>query len=285
MSPATLIGAGAIALWAFLAVLTRLAVGIPPFELTALAFTVSAVLGFAVLAARGRLGALRRGLTQGPLVWLHGVGGLFGYHAFYFAALAFAPAAPANLLNYLWPLLTVLLAGLLLGLRLTWRHGLGTALAVAGCLLLLGGGASGSGPGPGALIGYAFAIGAAVTWAFYSVLARRLAGVPTETVAAFCAATAMLAALAHALFEPTVVPDGQALLAALLLGVGPIGAAFYLWDIGMKRGDPRLLGTLAYATPVLSTLLLGVSGFAVLDRTTLSAALLVALGGLVAARA
>ena len=35
-----------------------------------------------------------------------------------------------------------------------------------------------------------------------------------------------------------------------------MGAAFYLWDIAMKRGDPRVTGVLAYATPLLSTALL-----------------------------
>ena len=38
-----------------------------------------------------------------------------------------------------------------------------------------------------------------------------------------------------------------------------MGVAFYLWDFAMKRGDPRVVGTLAYATPVLSTALLALS--------------------------
>jgi len=61
-------------------------------------------------------------LRISPLAWLHdGVGGLFGYHALFFAAMAHAPAAEANLLNYMWPLLIVLLSAPLLGLRLTFR--------------------------------------------------------------------------------------------------------------------------------------------------------------------
>ena len=43
------------------------------------------------------------------------------------------------------------------------------------------------------------------------------------------------------------------------LGLGPMGAAFYLWDYAMKRGDPRAIGTLAYATPILSTAILALS--------------------------
>ena len=96
---------------------------------------------------------------------------------------------------------------------------------------------------------------------------------------------AVLAALAHWVFEPTVIPTPAVLASVLALGLGPVGIAFVLWDIGMKRGDPRLLGTLAYATPVASTLILGLAGYASLSLTTLAAAILVATGGLIAARA
>ena len=67
---------------------------------------------------------------------------------------------------------------------------------------------------------------------------------------------AVLAAAAHLLFETTVVPNTAGLSAIVALGMGPVGAAFLLWDHGMKRGDPRLLGALAYATPVASTVVL-----------------------------
>jgi hypothetical protein len=274
---ATLLGSGAIALWAFLALLSKVAQGVPPFELTALAFAISALLGLTIVAARGRLGALR----QPALVWAHGVGGLFGYHALYFAALAFAPAAEANLINYTWPLLLALFAGPVLGLRLTRYHAAGIVLATLGGLLLTGTGLSMPGTAP---LGYALAAGAAVTWALYSVLSRRLAAVPTEAVAGFCAGSAILAGVAHLLFEPDVMPSPEAWLAIAALGIGPTGSAFFLWDIGMKQGDPRLLGTLAYATPVLSTALLCLGGYAPWTLALASAALLVAAGGVLASR-
>ena len=278
MRAATLSGCGAIALWATLGLLSRAAAALPPLQLTAMSFCVSAVLGVALLAVRGELGVLR----QPAVVWAHGVFGLFGFHALYFAALAWAPPAEANLINYLWPLFIVLFSAALPGMRLSRWHLAGVACGLAGCALLLGGGAALT---AAAVPGYLMALGSAVTWAVYSVLARRLAAVPTGAVAGFCAATAVLAGGSHLAFEATVMPDAGAWLAVLVLGVGPVGAAFFLWDHGMKRGDPRLLGTLAYATPVASTLLLALGGFAVLTPVVLAAAALVAVGGLLAARA
>jgi len=272
VTKATIAGCGAIALWSCLALLSRAAAGVPPLELTALCFAVSATAGLGVLAAIGRL----QELWQPPIAWAHGVGGLFGFHALYFASLALAPPAEANLINYAWPLLIVLLSPPILGLRLTARHIWGATLAAAGCATLLG--AHARFP-PGAAVGYGLALGSALTWALYSVLARRLARVPTGAVAGFCAVSAVLAGLAHRVFEPSVVPDSISLAAILALGLGPVGGAFFLWDVGMKRGDPVLLGTLAYLTPVASTLLLVVAGWAPPSWSLALAALMVAAGG------
>ena len=280
MSSATLAGCGALILWAFLALLSRMAAGIPPLQLTAMGFAIGGGVGLAVVLARGQAAALR----QGPLAWAHGVGGLFGYHALYFLAFALAPALEVNLINYLWPLLIVLLAAPIRGLPLGPVRLGGVALGFAGCALLVGPGASFP---PEALPGFIAAAGCAVVWAVYSVTAgtARLARVPTEAVVGFCLATAVLAAVLHLGLESTVALDARQWLTVLLLGLGPVGAAFFLWDFGMKRGDPRLLGTLAYAVPVASTLLLIAAGEGELSWRAALATLMVAGGGFIAARA
>ncbi len=278
MNRATLAGCGALGLWAFLALLGAGAAPLPPLQVTALAFAVGGLLGVGLLALRGRLAVL----AQPPLAWAHGVGGLFGYHALYFAAIAWAPPVTANLLNYLWPLLIVLLAWPVLGMRLSARHFFGTGLGFLGCVVLIGDGAT-LPPGSGA--GLVCAVAAAVVWAVYSVTSRRMAAVPTEAVAGFCLGSAVLAGLAHGVFEAWVAPTAGQWWAVVLLGLGPVGAAFFLWDIGMKRGDPRLLGALAYAVPLASTLLLVGSGAAALELRTGIAAVLIAGGGFLASGA
>lgn len=282
-SRATLAGCGALLLWAFLAPLSRLAQPVPALLLTGLAFGLGGLLALGVVAARGGVGAA---LRQTPLAWAHGVGGLFGFHAFYFAALALAPPVEANLLNYTWPLLIVLLSAPVLGLPLGPRRLAGVALGAAGAGLLIAGG--GTQFQASAAAGFACAIASAVIWAVYSVLAgtRRFASVPTGAVAGFCLASAVLSLAGHALFEPAAAPlTTRQWVAVALLGLGPMGAAFFLWDAGMKRGDPRLLGTLGYATPVASTLLLAGFGLGALTWQALAAAALVVGGGLLAATA
>lgn len=277
---ATLIGLSAILMWSLLAVMTVATGTIPPFQLAAMTFAIGAL-----AAAVGwivRPGAIRA-LRQPPLVWAVGVGGLFGYHALYFLALRLAPPAEAGLLNYLWPLLIVLFSSLLPGERLKLHHVAGALLGLAGTVLLFTG--NGAAIERAYLPGLAAAFVAAFVWASYSVLSRRLSAVPTDAVAGFCLATALLAALVHGLIETTVWPDsGLQWMAIVALGIGPVGAAFYAWDIGMKRGDIRVLGAASYATPLLSTAFLIVAGYARPTAALAVAALLIAGGGLLAAK-
>jgi drug/metabolite transporter (DMT)-like permease len=136
---------------------------------------------------------------------------------------------------------------------------------------------------PEHLPGYLAAAACAFVWAAYSVLSRRFGEVPTDAVAGFCLATSALSLLCHLVFETTVWPaNGTQWFAVLALGLGPVGAAFYVWDIGMKRGDIRFLGVASYAAPVLSTLILVLAGYAEPTLTlALSCALIVA-GALIA---
>ena len=248
---ATLAGVGALALWAFLGVLTRLAAGLPPLQLTAMGFAVAAALSLAVVAARGRLGLLR----VAPIAWLHGVGGLFGYHALYFAALHWAPPVEANLLNYLWPLLIVLLSPVLLpGYHLNTRHILGALAGFVGAALVVTGGKLSI--DLTALPGYGCAALAALLWAGYSLLTKRVPAFPTAAIGGFCLLSGALSLACHALMEPAVHPSASQWLTLLLLGAGPMGLAFFLWDKALKLGDPRQIGALSYLTPLLSTLLL-----------------------------
>ena len=253
----------------------------PPFQLAAVTFAIGGTLG--AVSFIGRPGAVKA-LRQPWPVWALGVGGLFGYHALYFMALRLAPPAEAGLINYLWPLLIVLFSALLPGERLKPHHLAGAALGLIGTIVLISGRAE-LGFAPRDLPGYAAAFVAAFVWAIYSVASRRFASVPSDAVVGFCLVTALLAALCHLLFETTVWPrDAAEWGAVIALGIGPVGLAFYVWDIGVKRGDIRVLGAASYAAPVLSTLALIAGGYAQPRWTLWLAAALIAVGGLVAAK-
>ncbi|HEY7688207.1 MAG TPA: DMT family transporter [Dongiaceae bacterium] len=282
---ATLVGGIAVLLWATLALLTTAAQPVPPFQLMALTF------GIAFLLALGKWSLARMNggppvishLRQPLPVWALGVAGLFGYHFFYFTALGQAPPADASLIAFLWPLLLVLFSALLPGERLRWWHLAGGIAGLFGAALLVtqGGGLTLRAE---YAAGYLAALACALTWSIYSVVNRRFGDVPSDAVGGFCGVTAVLGLLAHLLFERTAWPDGGGWLAILALGIGPVGAAFFVWDYGVKHGDIRALGAFAYAAPLLSTLLLIAFGRAEASWTLAAACALIVGGAVLAGR-
>jgi drug/metabolite transporter (DMT)-like permease len=253
---ATAVGFVAVLLWSLLAVLTTATAPVPPLLLNAVTFAVGGIVGLVWITVKGEWRALAR--VRWP-VYLFGTAGLFGYHFLYFSALRHAPAAEASLIAYLWPLFIVLFSGLLPGERIGYGHVAGAALAFSGVAIIL---TSGSGiSGVAAAKGYIYAFLCALTWAAYSVASRRLGDVPTAVVAVYCLATAVVSAALHLLYETAAWPSSAAGWAAVLaLGAGPVGLAFYVWDVGVKRGDIQLLGVASYAAPILSTLVLVAAG-------------------------
>jgi drug/metabolite transporter (DMT)-like permease len=276
---ATWIGFLAVALWSLLALLTVASAPVPPLLLNALCFGIGGAVGLVWLAVTGGLGSLR----WVPLrVYAFGTAGLFGYHLLYFSALRLAPPAEASLIAYLWPLLIVLGSGLMPGERLRTGHVIGAVLAFAGAALIMVRGASGGGQG----LGYALAGIAALTWAVYSLGSRRLGDQPTGAVAIYCLISAALSAVAHLALETPAWPDSALGWAAVIgLGLGPVGLAFFVWDIGVKRGDIQLLGTASYAAPLLSTLALVAAGKATASPALAVSVVLIAGGAALAARA
>lgn len=253
---ATLIGTVAVLMWGMLAALTVSLRAVPPFQLLAMAFGLAFLVGGVWLLIVG--GPRRLGVFRQPLsFWALATTGLFAYHALYFLALRWAPAAEANLINYLWPLLIVLLSALVPGgERLRLAQLVGAAMGIAATVLLIGE-AGKLESSSGNVWGYLAAFACALVWSSYSVLNRHFATVPTEAIIGVCGVVALLGAVTHVLFEPpSVQPVGGEWLALLALGMGPLGLAFLAWDYGTKHGELAVLGTLAYAAPVLSTFLL-----------------------------
>ena len=245
---ANLYALGAIALWASLATLGVALAQVPAFALTGLALIAGSVLTWRQWR-QWRVSAASLAL---------GVYGLFGFHFLLFIALRAAPPVQANLVNYLWPLFIVVLAPLLLpGLRLRPVHVAAAALGFVGAGLAILGGRAVSAAWAW---GYVPAFGSALVWATFSLGSRRMAqsgrGFPTAALGLFGLVSGLLALGCHALLEPPMQLGLRDALLIALMGLGPLGGAFLLWDKALKLGDPRTIGVLSYLTPLASTLLL-----------------------------
>ena len=255
---ANLYALGAIALWASLASLGVSLTHIPPFLLTGIALIIGSVPAWPFVLrdpSQWRIPARTLAL---------GVYGLFAYHFLLFIALRHAPPVEANLVNYLWPLFIVVLAPVVLpgvalpGVALRLPHVLAALLGFGGAAIAMVGGRELSGT---LAWGYLPALAAAFIWATYSLLTKRVAAFPTTAIGLFGLVSGVLSLLCHVVLEPAASLQARDWALLAVLGLGPLGASFFLWDKALKLGDARHIGILSYITPLASTaLLLLVSG-------------------------
>jgi drug/metabolite transporter (DMT)-like permease len=261
---------GAIVLWASLAALATSLSNIPPFLLTGIGLVIGSLISLP-------LSGFKLTAWKVPAKTLTvGVYGLFGYHLMLFIALQTAPAVEANLVNYLWPLLIVVLAPLFTrSLKLGARNIIAAIAGFTGAAIAISSAGAGAGP-LGFEIGYLFAFAAAVIWATYSLLTTKLPTFPTSAIGLFGLVSGLLAIAAHFVLEEPAVISASDWVLLVILGLGPLGGAFYFWDAALKIGDPRRIGLLAFLTPLLSTtLLLVVSGRALSWQLLLATVLII----------
>ncbi|MGJ7571522.1 DMT family transporter [Variovorax sp. RB2P76] len=269
----------AIALWTTLASLGTALSHLPPFLLTGLALVIGSVPSWPLVLRD------RRAWTVPPRTLALGVYGLFGYHFLLFIALRYAPPVEANLVNYLWPLLMVVLAPALLpGVTLRPLHLVAGLLGFAGAAAAILGAGGGAATSTG-YWGFLPALASAFVWASYSLGTKRVAPFPTSAIGLFGLVSGVLSLACHAVLEPSVALSGRDGLLLLLCGLGPLGAAFFAWDAALKRGDARQIGILSYLTPLGSTALLLLVTGRPLTWTIALAALLIISAAVMGTRA
>ena len=183
----------------------------------------------------------------------------------------------------------MLFSGLLPGHRLRARHVIGALLGFAAAAILvwdkLG---AGTAPTPARASGFALALRLR---ARVVELFRRLAPAGRRAEREPSPRPASPPPLLAVRLQPGRSSNGRrrpaasSWVALVGLGLGPIGAAFLLWDIGMKQGNVPLLGVLSYAALILSTALLVALGLAQATWSLAVACALMVVAAVIATRA
>jgi drug/metabolite transporter (DMT)-like permease len=256
------LGIAAIALWSTTVALGRsLTEQLGTLTSACLIYLLGGIIGCAFLALNARARATVR---SQPARYLIGCGSLFAlYMVCLYGALGLArdrqQVLQVGLLNYLWPMLTLLLSVPVLRMRGTRLLPLGALVGTGGVFLAMTQSEAfswtafrqnllqNSTP-------YLLGATAALSWALYSTLSRKWVGDSQGvTVPVFMLGTGLLLALARLVIPEETEWTRRALRELLFMAVGS-NLAYVFWEQAMRQGDLVLVAACSYFTPLLSTM-------------------------------
>ncbi|TBR42509.1 EamA family transporter [Marinomonas agarivorans] len=275
---ATTLGILALLLWSMLALLGTLTTDIPALQLLSLCFFISALLMPIKRLVNGKSILKKPALTKPQ--WLIGIMGLFGFHLCYFLALKFAPAIEVSLIVYTWPLLLTLFVS---STHTRLSAAIGGLLGFIGIVFIVAGGNEVSLDNR-YVLGYLLSLACAIIWSSYSWFLTRSQS-HVDDVGWLSLLVALFALIAHFSFEADQGKwqlSWQEWIGVILLGLGPVGGAFYLWDIALKQGNRVLLASLSFGTPLLSAIILALAGLNAWSINIVIALILILAGAIIA---
>jgi drug/metabolite transporter (DMT)-like permease len=277
----TIVGIAAIPLWATWPLLAVLSTSVPLFQFLAIIFAVGALALFFL----PRPSAPPSKTNDRPTrlsTWLPAIMvalGLLVSDVFFIWALRFIPAAQANLILYLWPMMVVLL-GVMLGLfALRANHMVSVAIGLVGAALVIGAEIASVN-----WLGVALAAAGGLAWAVFVVFRLWQGENAPDALMRGFALSAVISLMLHLTFETTVIPPTGTIICTVLVGIIPLALGNLAWDYGIRRGDRVVLSVLAYATPLVSALILIAAGFASPTLGLLAGGLMIVLAGIISTR-
>lgn len=241
-----------ILLWSTLATVSKLLLGsMDSVQVLGISAAFAAVALFVYNAASGKLAVMKqyRLKDYGAMV-LMGLPGTLFYNLFYYAGAAILPASQAFIVNYLWPIMSVVFACVLLKEKLTGRKVLAFAISFLGVVTVAGGDLVNF--HAQTLWGILLCMGAAVSYGVYTAVNQKWSYDKQVAVMVAYGSTFVLCAIISLIMgKPLQIGWGQ--LAGLgWNGVFVMAVATTTWALALESGNTAKVSNLAYITPFLS---------------------------------
>lgn len=235
-----------LVLWAFAAFFNSQLSTVPIFEILTIALGIGFIGGVIRLTIKRSWHKLKQPIG----LYLVGFAGVFGNELLYVSSFKYAPASHIVLINYLWPILVVLLASWGVKEKFSWRYFFAALIGFAsiGAFILRNEAMIAS-----HWIGYFFAFLAACFWSLYILVYRNSEKMTPEMLTCYCGMGSVVSLGIHLQTEKFYMPTQWECLSLAWLGAIGMCVAFNFWNFGVKNGNIKLLSILSYNNIILST--------------------------------
>jgi drug/metabolite transporter (DMT)-like permease len=266
----TYIGYLALIIWCTSAYFASSIKDIPVFQSLTITLGLSFISSVCLLTVNKKWKQVR----QPKMYWFIGILGIYGNDILYLSASKLAPISHIGLISYLWPIFVITLSTVILK-----KIVINEVVAVILGFLAIYNLSNGVNIDFSFIAGYTLAILGAFVWALYIIFSRKYNNAPPEMIGLFCGVGAVFSLFTHLNFEMFVMPNTKEFLSLLMLGIFNQGIAYILWDVGVKKGNFKLLTILSYGNPLIVTFILLASNEVQYSHNIIISTLLMVLAG------
>lgn len=242
----------AILLWSTIATISKLLLGtMNSYQVLMVSSLFAALFLFAAAVINGKIKLLKGYRLKDYFITLIiGIPGTFMYYAFLYLGTERMAASQAFMINYLWPIMSIIFACIILKEKLTARKWIAVMLSFLGVLTVAGGDILNF--NPGTLVGVLLCVLAAASYGAFTALNRKWNYDDGLTVMLAYFATFILTLIINIFMGEKLSLGALAILGFAWNGICTMGIATVAWALALKSGGTAKISNLAYITPFLS---------------------------------
>ncbi len=254
MKKSYLFAATAILFWSTVATTAKLLLGsINNFQLLWMTSIFAAVFLLAVNLVTGNIKRLKEYKPKDFLISaLIGLPGTFFYYVFYYAGTGImTDASKAFIINYLWPIMSVVFACIILRERVTVRKVVAILMSFAGVIIVVAGGGF-EAIDKSTLTGAALCVAGAVSYGIFTALNQKFYYEKRISMMINYFVTFTLTTVINGVSGNLFLPTLPQLGGFAWNGIFTVAIANTAWAVALESGKTAKISNLAYITPFLS---------------------------------
>lgn len=252
MKKAYILAAITIFLWSSMATVSKLLLNtLDSFSVLCISALFAALFLLIINVATGNIKNLKNYKPKDIFtIILIGLPGTFFYYIFYYLGASDMPASQAFIINYLWPIMSVVFACILLKENMTVRKAVAIALSFVGVIIVTGGDLLKF--DTKILMGAVLCMLAALSYGLFTALNKKFDYDKSLSVMLSFFATFLLTFVIVVAKGSPLTFSGVQYLGFLWQGITTMALGTTLWAIALSLGNTAKISNLAYITPFLS---------------------------------
>ena len=242
-----------VLLWSTTATVTKLLLGnLDSMQILLLGSLFAFVFLFIINCIKGNLKEIKSYKSKDYIrIIVIGLLGTFLYNLFLYLGINTLQASQAFIINYLWPIMTVIFACLIIKEKLTIRKIIAIIISFIGVIIV-----SSNGNllhiEKNSIIGTIYCILAAISYGLFSVLNKKQSYNKYTSMMLFYLVSFSISLIYTLITKKMFLPEFNQFLGLFWIGICTSAIAFTAWAIALEKGDTAKISTIAYITPFLS---------------------------------